>query len=168
MFPFYIFDTRQWRFQRKLITRYLCYNNKFVFDVQYSPNRPIANCMRPRAMALSWGCTHRSMSNMLPTSDVEWMNTNNENKAMYQKPESSQSSLHNPGSASVALPAMHWQFVYYNEKRHGVNTRGFISNKMHAITAFNCQLHGVVDNGEGDRWARKTSPHSGVSVTQTG
>lgn len=63
----------------------------------YLPNRPIANCMSPRAIALSWGCTHRSMSNMLPTSDVEWMKTNNEKRATYQKPESSQSSLHDPG-----------------------------------------------------------------------
>lgn len=80
--------------------------------VTNSPKRPMANCMSPRAMALSWGRTHRRMSNMLPTSEVEWMNTNNENRTMYQKPESSQSSLQKPGKATVELSFMHWQSVY--------------------------------------------------------
>lgn len=73
--------------------------------------------MSPRAIALSWGCTHRSMSNMLPTSEVEWINTNSEKSAMYQKPASSQSSLHEPWFASVALPFMHRQSVNYKRAR---------------------------------------------------
>lgn len=81
-------------------------------------------------MALSWGCTHRRMSNMLPTSDVEWMNTNNENRAMYQKPESSQSSLHGPEYAIVALPFMHWQSV---NCKQNVHTRRVIVNSAELV-----------------------------------
>lgn len=53
-------------------------------DVKYLPNNPIANCMRPRAIALSLGSTHRKISSILPTSDVEWMKTNMEKRMMYQ------------------------------------------------------------------------------------
>lgn len=43
----------------------------------------MANCMRPKAIALSRGSTQRRINSILPTSDVECTKTKMENSTMY-------------------------------------------------------------------------------------
>lgn len=43
---------------------------------------PMENWMIPIAIALSFGCVHRMMISIPPTSDVEWMKTVSANMAM--------------------------------------------------------------------------------------
>lgn len=48
-----------------------------------SPNSPVQRDTSPRAIALSWGSTHLRVSNMDPTSVVEWTRTKKEKMMMY-------------------------------------------------------------------------------------